>query len=390
MNKRKLLRKMTVTLLLGGLVAGGWGAAAPSAQTAAAAPACGSGDHGLLQELQAKQASDGNAPLSFNDISFLSGDTGRAAGNGFMIGTSNGGCQFQTIYEGQWNFRQMSFPDNVHGWALASVQDGSANYLIATSDGGSTWKRLGQQAVTFERINFQDHKHGFGYNRASTYYTADGGASWSRIPTPPNTRGAEFTSRSSGWAVVVAPGEGYRVMKTADGGKSWSLALKAKYSYPEYGRVYVGGKQVYALLYGETGMSQTSYSLYASSDNGAHFRRVIAESTAGGGPAPGSGQAQHTSGPASGKPGNMQLAGGSTAFLAGYSPAGEQVAVGRTYNGGADWVNLPAIEGYEGVISFPDKQKGWLAASGPEGSSLYATADGGANWKVKFTFKGTE
>ncbi|WP_150275771.1 WD40/YVTN/BNR-like repeat-containing protein [Paenibacillus tepidiphilus] len=389
MNKMNTLRNKTVTLLLAGLLSVSLGSAAVPAQAAASAPACGSGDHGLLQQLQAKQAADAGG-LMFNDISFLSGDTGRAAGNGFMVGTSDGGCQFQTIYEGQWNFRQISFPDNVHGWALASVQDGSASYLIATSDGGTTWKRLGQQAVTFERIEFQDSKHGFGYNRSSTYYTADGGASWSRISTPANTRGAEFTDRKRGWAVVVAPGEGYRVMKTVNGGQSWSLAFKAKYAYPEYGRVYAEGAQVYALLYGGTGMSQTSYSLYASADSGAHFKRVIAESTAGGGAAPGSGQAQHTSGPASGKPGNMQLVDGSTAFLVGYSPAGEQVAVGRTFNGGKDWTNLPAIDAYEGIISFVDKQKGWLAARGPEGSTLYATADGGASWKAKLTFKDTE
>lgn len=369
------------------LMVAAWGAAAPA--QAAAAPACGSGDHGLLQQLQAKHSAAGETPLSFTDLQFLSADTGRAVGNGFMIGTSDGGCHFQKIYEGQWNFKQISLPDNVHGWALASVQEGTDVYLIATADGGSTWKRVSETAVGFERISFTDSKHGFGYARAFTYYTEDGGLNWSQIKTPANTRGAEFSSRSNGWAVVVAPGEGYRIMKTADGGASWKLALKSAFAYPEYGQIYARGDQVYALLYGGSGMSQTSYSLYASSNQGKSWSRVIAEDTAGGGPAPGSGAALLKKGPASGKPGNMQLAGNSTAFLVGYSPAGEEVAVGRTNTGGKQWSNLPSVAGFDGIISFPGSTAGWKAVRGQNSSSLYATEDGGTTWKLKFAFKGT-
>lgn len=113
-------------------------------------------------------------------------------------------------------------------------------------------------------------------------------------------------------------------MKTTDGGSTWKLALKSAFAYPEYGQLYAKDDQVYALLYGGTGMSQTSYSLYASGNQGKSWTRVIAQETAGGGPAPGSGSALLKKGPASGKPGNMQLAGSSTAFLVGFSPAGNR------------------------------------------------------------------
>lgn len=385
------IHRVAAMFLSAGLVAASvWGVSAAKPQAAAAAPAsaaCGNGDHGLLQSLQAKHQSLSGAPLSFSDIQFLNADTGRAAGDGFLIGTSDGGCRFQEIYQGAWNFKQMDFPDNVHGWALASVQNGAADYLIATVDGGSTWKRLSDKAATFERIDFTDTKHGFGYNRNSTYYTEDGGVSWSKIPTPANTRGAEFSSRDTGWAVVVAPGSGYRIMRTTNGGSSWTLVLKSAFAYPESGRVYAKGNQVYALLYGGTGMNQTSYSLYASSNQGKRWSRVIAEDSAGGGPAPGSGPAQLTVGPASGKPGNMQLVGSGTAFLFGYSPAGEQVAVGRTYASGKQWSNQPPVPGYDGVISFPTAKSGWMAVKELNTSSLYATEDGGTTWKQKFSFK---
>ncbi|AIQ55635.1 YCF48-related protein [Paenibacillus borealis] len=363
---------------------------ATSVAAGAAAPACGSGDHGLLQKLQAEHSGVNAVPLSFTDIQFLTADTGRAAGNGFLIGTSDRGCHFQKIYEGQWNFRQIDFPDNVKGWALAAIQDAPETYLIATTDGGSHWKRVTDKGVTFERIHFQDSKRGFGYSQSATYYTKDGGKSWSRIPTPANTRGAEFTSRNNGWAVVAVQGTGYRVMKTSDGGQHWKISLKSTAAYPVGGRIYAQGSQVYALLYGDTGMSQTSYALYASSTSGGSWKRVIAMDTAGGGPAPGSGAAQLTVGPAAGKPGNMQLIGSSNAYLLGYSPAGEQVAVGRSYNGGKSWKNLAPVAGYDGVISFPEAKRGWMAVRGPEHSVLLFTEDGGATWKQKFAFKDTQ
>ncbi|WP_025703880.1 hypothetical protein, partial [Paenibacillus graminis] len=178
------------------LAASAWGVSASSVHAAPsqAATVCGTGDHGLLRKLQAEHAAPGASPLSFSDVQFLSADTGRAAGNGFMIGTSDGGCHFQEIYKGQWSFKQIDFPDNVHGWALASVKDTAAAYLIATADGGSTWQRLTDKANAFDRIDFKDSKHGFGYSLSSTYYTKDGGRTWRLIPTPANTRGAEFTS----------------------------------------------------------------------------------------------------------------------------------------------------------------------------------------------------
>ena len=392
MNWTKKMHKMTITLLSTSLLTIlGWGAidSRVNAETASST-ACKSGDHGLLQALQTKHSGVGSTPLSFSDIQFLNADIGRAVGNGFMIGTSDGGCQFQEIYQGQWNFKQIDFTDNVRGFALASVEEGQTEYLIGTASGGSEWKRLSDTGVSFEKIDFIDSRTGFGYNRASTYYTKDGGLSWDEVETPANTRGAYFSNRSTGWAVVVVPGSGYQVMKTTDGGENWSLSLKAAFESPIYGQISARGDQVYVVLYGESGMNQTSYSLYASSNKGRNWNRVIAQETAGGGAAPGTGPAQSKTGPASGKPGNLELIGNNTAFLLGYSPAAEKVAVGRSYNGGKQWGNLQAISGYDGEISFVSNKEGWLAVRGLEHSSLYVTQDGGSTWQSKFSFKSRE
>ncbi|MBP2114426.1 hypothetical protein [Paenibacillus silagei] len=392
MNRTTRLQQITVTLLTAGLLTlSGWGAAASPVQAAAPAPTppqgCSTGDHGLLKDLQKAHQGAETQPLAFSDVEFLSSDTGRAAGNGFLIGTSDGGCHFQKIYEGQWSFQQIDFPDNVHGWALAAVKDGQAKYLLRTADGGSTWTRLSNQAVTFERIEFLDSNQGFGYNRASTYYTKDGGESWSLIKTPSNTRGAEFTSRNNGWAVVVVPGSSYRVMKTTNGGAAWKQVLSASTPEANYGQIYAKGSQVYALLYGGVGMSQTSYSLYGSSNSGGSWTRVIAQETAGGGPAPGSGVAVAKKGPASGTPGNMVLIGKSAAFLAGYQPAAEQVGIGLTKNNGQSWKNQQTVPGFEGTISFTDANQGWMAVKDMNSSTLYVTKDAGATWTARFSFE---
>ncbi|GGG09769.1 hypothetical protein GCM10010912_62780 [Paenibacillus albidus] len=391
MNFAKKLQNKTISLLsVGLLMVSGWGTGGAPVQAAASAtpaPVCNTGDQGLLQQLQKKHTGEGTVPLTFADVEFLNADTGRAAGNGFLIGTSDGGCHFQEIYQGQWSFRQLSFPDNVNGFALASVQEGQAKYLIGTTDGGSTWKRLSKQAVTFEHVEFMDSKTGFGYNRASTYYTKDGGLGWSKIPTPANTRGAYFSSRNSGWAVVIVPGTGYQVMSTADGGANWKLRLKSNFADPQYGQIYAKGNQVYALLYGGSGMSHTSYSLYSSSNTGGSWTRVIAQDSAGGGPAPGSGRTKVNRGPASGKPGNLQLIGKEAAFMVGYLPAAEQVGTGFTKDNGQTWNNSATVHGYEGMISFTDHNQGWMAVRDFDSSTLYATKDAGAHWTAKFSFE---
>lgn len=383
--KSRLQQTVTALLTVMVITLPGWGAGTPAA-AAAGAPACGSGDHGLLQEQQKAHSGADSVPLSFSDVDFLNADIGRAAGNGFLIGTSDGGCHFQQIYTGQWNFRQIEFPDNVHGWALASVGDGQAAYLIRTADGGSTWARLTNGAVNFERVEFLDGSIGFGYSRASTYYTRDGGESWNLVKTPANTRGAQFTSRNNGWAAVVVPGSGYRVMHTADGGKSWNRMLSVSAPEAGYGQIYAEGNQVYALLYGGFGMSQTSYSLYGSANAGGSWTRIIAQETAGGGPAPGSGTAKVKKGPAAGTPGNLVLT-GNTAVLVGYQPAAEEVGVGLTRDNGKTWTNQPTVPGFEGRISFTDPNHGWLAVKDMNGSTLYSTKDAGANWTPKFTLE---
>ncbi|GGA52960.1 hypothetical protein [Paenibacillus physcomitrellae] len=383
-----LMKIAASAVLTAGLSVAGLGSSLPSKVAEAASPVCGSGDHGLLGDLQKKHKGPDQMPLHFTDINFLSDWVGRAAGNGFLVGTSDGGCHWQEIYKGSWQFAQIHFPDNVKGWALAAASDNGPNYLIGTSDGGAHWKRIDSTPELFTNLKTVNGAlYGFTSNRI--YQSTDGARSWKKVNTPPNTRAGSFNDASgkTGYVLTVVPGGGYKVMKTTNSGSSWRTVLTIPSESVIGGELYSRAGQVWALVYGESGMSQVSYSLYASPDSGGSWKRVIGQDTAGGGPAPGSGKVLAAKGPASpgGHPGNMALIGSSTAYLAGGSPAGGVVGVGRSYNGGRSWTNVPAvIKGYDARISFPSQKTGWLTVTSATETAVYVTHDGGVSWNQKF------
>lgn len=388
MNKKTV--KSLLLLASSAAFAFGFGGIVPAASVqGAASGGYSAGDHGLLHDLEKKHTAANADPLHFTDIDFLSGTTGRAAGNGFVIGTSDGGSKWQEIYKGSWLFDEIVFPNNVKGYALAKASPNGRDYVIATADGGSTWKRVNTGNAVFRHLNVVGGTL-FGYTFNGVYKSTDGGTTWKSIHVPANTRAAAFkdSQGKQGYALTVLPGGGSTVMKTTNGGISWSKVLSVPGVSSNGGELYTSGNQVWALLYGESGMSQVSYSLYASRNGGSSWNRVIAQDTAGGGPAPGKGSALAANGPASpgGHPGNMEIPSETAAYLAGGSPAGGVVGVGRSYNGGASWSNAPAsIKGYDAQISFPSAKTGWLAVTSPTETAVYKTADGGVSWNQKFS-----
>jgi len=330
----------------------------------------------------------GDSAYHFSEIQFLNGTTGRAAGNGFLIGTSDAGSTWQSIYKGTWQFTQLDFISNTTGWALAKSSASGTNALLHTTDGGKSFTKILTGSLALERIHFTDAKNGFGYTKAFAYKTSNGGATWSKIKTPANNRYAEFTDAKHGWALIVVPGFGYRLTKTTDGGANWTTKLTVKSEESLGGKIYTKGGQVWAQFYGGVGMSQQSYSLYASSNEGASWRKVISQETAGGGPAPGSAAGIVNKGPASpgGHPSNMELVDGA-AILGGYSPAAEAIGVGRSIDSGKTWTNLPTIKagGGESIISFTSKDLGWMTDNSISNGAIYRTTDGGKTWSKKLS-----
>ncbi|WP_145326606.1 WD40/YVTN/BNR-like repeat-containing protein [Paenibacillus xylanexedens] len=356
-----------------------------SGANASSSQACGKGEHRLAATLE-KGSGVEEQHLQFTDIDFLNDTTGRAGGEGFLIGTSNAGCTWQSIYTGQWQFTQVDFPNNVNGYALAQVKSSPATYLIRTHDGGSHWTRLDTPGIQFKRIDFRNKDVGYGYTYNGAYQTKDGGVTWSKINTPANTRAAAFATEKQGYAVVVVPGSGYHLKHTSDGGKNWTTSLRVVSDTWSGADLYAHGQQVWALLYGDAGMSQQSYSLYASGNQGKNWTQVFAQSTAGGGPAPGTNSIGKGTGPANpgGHPGNMALIGNQTAYLSAGSPAAGKVGIGRSYDKGSTWKNVDLKDpGYSSRISFPSAKTGWLVVTSDNSPAIYQTTDGGTTWTQK-------
>lgn len=303
-----------------------------------------------------------------------------------MLGTSDSGCHWQRIYSGKLTFTQMDFVTNSLGYVLARMAPEGPDQLLRTANGGASYKAVPNGGYRFARIDFRTAMEGFAYsfNDSSAYYTANGGAKWTKLPTPSNTRGLRFFSPQEGWAVVLVPG-GYQVRRTTDGGRTWTTRLTAASAAGVGGAVYgASNRDLWVLLYGGSGMSQTSYSLFHTTDGGASWKQIVSKPTAGGGPAPGPVfKAGKLPGPA-GRPADMATPDSRSAYLLTGSGAMDDLSLGRTLNGGKSWLNTTAVPGFEGKLSFPAAKSGWLAVTSLGGSAVYATRDGGATWSRAF------
>ncbi|GGD93247.1 hypothetical protein [Paenibacillus nasutitermitis] len=358
-------------------------AAPPAVSEAAQAPAAG-GCRADNHDLALKTVPDTSGQAQFQSIQFLSAKIGRAAGNGFMIGTSDGGCSWQAINnEGKFDFQDMQFQTNTTGYIMAKNKAGGANLLYKTTDGGTTLTQIHTGAYAFNRVQFLSEDIGYGFTTSMTFRTTNGGQTWDKVTTPPNTRYVHFTNQQDAWAVVLVPGTGYEIKRTVNGGKTWANTLKVKSSAIVGGQIYgTGESNVWVVLYGDTGMSQTSYSLFHTGDAGAHWKQLVSNSTAGGGPAPGP-QTSGLKGP-TGAPENMQIIGREAAYLAASSGAYEKVSIGRSLDDGQTFKTITGIPGYSGKLSFTSAKNGFAAINGTA-AAIYGTTDSGANWTKKFS-----
>jgi len=379
--RRKKLGALGVLTLTAALFTGI--AAPPGTSEAAQAPAAG-GCRADNNGLTLKTVPDTGDQARFQSIQFLSSKIGRAAGNGFMIGTSDGGCSWQAINnEGKYDFQDMQFQTNVIGYVMAKNQAGGVNLLYKTTDGGTHLTQVHTGAYAFNRVQFLSEDVGYGFTTTMTFKTTNGGQTWDKVTTPPNTRYVHFTNQNEAWAVVLVPGSGYEIKRTVNGGKTWANTLKVKSEAIVGGQIYgTEESNVWVVLYGDTGMSQTSYSLFHTGDAGAHWKQLVSNSTAGGGPAPGP-KIADLKGP-TGAPENMQIIGHEAAYLAASSSAYEKVSIGRSLDDGKTFKTITGIPGYSGKLSFPSAKNGFIAVNGIT-AAIYGTVDSGTTWTKKFS-----
>ncbi|WJH35988.1 hypothetical protein N6H14_08860 [Paenibacillus sp. CC-CFT747] len=152
-----------------------------------------------------------------------------------------------------------------------------------------------------------------------------------------------------------------------------------------------GEDDAWVELIGQSGMTQTSYSLFHTTDGGKTWKTVLANSTAGGGPAPGF-PLNYNDGPKNNgsKPGMLYVVNRTTGFMGGYCPACDNPnSVGKTTDGGATWVNgKDSVPGGSGaLLAMADASKGWLITNdASQPSAFYTTTDGGSHWTKVSSF----
>ena len=127
---------------------------------------------------------------------------------------------------------------------LLAAGPGDRSRIYKTTDAGRTWSlqfRNADSLAFFDCFDFWDDQHGLAFSdavngRLIVIQTADGGSSWTRLPDErlPPAAGSEGAFAASGTCVVTygdstawigtGAGDQSRVLRTADRGRTWSVA----------------------------------------------------------------------------------------------------------------------------------------------------------------------
>ena len=115
------------------------------------------------------------------------------------------------------------FLDQARGFATAEN-----GMIYATRDGGGTWDRVHFGRGSLDNLSdfdFVDERNGFAAGRSGVIRTVDGGATWNPVVDPPGDShlgawAVDFVDGRTGWIA----GQDNRLMKTEDGGFTWSRA----------------------------------------------------------------------------------------------------------------------------------------------------------------------
>lgn len=315
-------------------------------------------------------------------------NTGWVGGNGWVAKTVNAGKSWDVVYQGSGTVQQIFALNHSDVWVTLN-KGGNNSEILHSTDGGHNWISIGT-APNNAFLHFTTTTTAFSGNDVSQ----DGGKTWNQLSTPNNTVGdVYFHDEKNGWAVTQSTNV-FDVKRTTDGGKSWETVVAKKLGSSSLSGTMIrseGTNDAWIELIGDTGMTQTSYSLFHTTDGGKSWKTVIANSSAGGGPAPGI-SSNGTNGPknAGTAPGPLYVISPQVAFMGGVCPACVHPnSVGWTKDAGNTWVNgNVTLDGYgNDLLAFADENQGWwITTENGKPSLMYTTQDGGHNWHQVFSF----
>lgn len=317
-------------------------------------------------------------------VQFTSENVGFLAGRGIILKTTNGGQYFQTAYRANIDFTGLAASpaskQTIVAWADRAI--------VRSTDGGAKWTResLPPTGADIQQVDFPTSSEGFAItgnvDGGTLWRTSDGGAHWNKVPTPAGgVQSASFGSASTGW-IGLANGD---IDRSGDGGAHWSTVFHPGGPYPGRPLVQaVSNQAAWALMIGGSGMSQTSYSVFRTTD-GVTWKPVQGVSTAGAGPAP-DGATKAPKGPGS-SAGPMVALNANQAVVTGVCEACGMGSgqVSSTDNGGSSWNTYPTVQNGMSMptsVSFVSLSNGWMLDNTVGGGAfLLRTTDGGQTWR---------
>lgn len=189
--------------------------------------------------------------VSMNSVSFYNPSLGWAVGldpkgQGYLLSTTDGGETWASM---KIEYKQtptcVKFTGPQTGFIVGTSpmtgdeeSEGGPSDILGTTDGGKTWGSLYHLPASINDITFTDAQHGWVAGvPAAIYYTTDGGRTWDSGKTglesaqgPADAKGKpqkpysftsiSFVDANYGWAVAQGEAQSL-VLKTTDGGKTW-------------------------------------------------------------------------------------------------------------------------------------------------------------------------
>ncbi len=345
--------------------------------------------------------------LTLNSVAAPDANTLIAVGNNGLIQVSDDGGQSWTFSESpvDESLLDVFFINSSTGWIV-----GSGGCILKSSDGGHSWVQLNSgTAVALDAVWFTDDLHGWAGGTPSwsdsdhaLMRTQDGGNSWEALnasaATSTQVYDLCFVNSSTGWAVTKGDSwyssEAPRVLKTTDGGQTWSVQYEESADYSlelravhfiDANRGWIGRYDGSVLKTTDGGSNWTvvdagifrSYTIQFAAD-GLHGW------TAG----QNGGYAYTTDGGQTWQTANhsntvthLAFAGTATGYI-----VGERGLCKKSNDGGVTWLSLQKINPASDVndLLFVNSGRGWAVGAQNIGmyGDIFRSDDGGNSWNT--------
>ncbi len=158
----------------------------------------------------------GSEVFSLYSVVFGSETFGMAAGAyGTVLGTANGGRYWFTLDPADFGYHSIMDIESLGPMRYFLVS--YFGELFKTDDLGLSWETDYFSTYPLYAMDFHGESHGILVGSGVTYYTEDGGSSWTMVPVDADLRAVAMWDSS----IAVAAGSDGEIWMSEDGGVSW-------------------------------------------------------------------------------------------------------------------------------------------------------------------------